>query len=114
MGDFLPAFRGTEEGLSVLGPARPAVFQVTSIQKNQYAIVAPLGTVCSGSLSMIHFRAAQLFCVQEGSLDGGQIMRLCFLSISAPSCVLGMAPWQSLSLSGAFQILKQLRSGQKC
>ena len=68
MGDFLPAFRGTEDGLSVL---QPAVFQVASIQKNQYATVAHFGTVCSGPFHRIHFLAAQHFWIQEGSLGEG-------------------------------------------
>lgn len=58
MGDLLPAFRGIEEGLSVL---LPAVSQVDSIQNNQYVIVALLGVACPGSLQIERQKEISLF-----------------------------------------------------
>ena len=48
MGDLFPAFRGTREGLSVLALV---VFQIASIQNNQYGIVAHLGWPALGLYS---------------------------------------------------------------
>lgn len=73
---------------------RAGCFPSSSIQKNQYTIVAQLGAVSSGSPNMIHFPAAGHFCVKRVPwVGGGRIMRLFFLSISALNRVLGMALW---------------------
>ena len=47
MGDLFRSFRETKEGQSVL--FEPADFQVTLIQKNQYAIKAYFGAASPGS-----------------------------------------------------------------
>lgn len=48
MGDLFPARRGTKEDQSVL--LAPAVFEITLIQKNQYAKGAFLGVAYSALL----------------------------------------------------------------
>ena len=53
MGDLYPTFSRGGEGLNVLALA---VSQVTSIQNNEYAIVAHFGVDCPGPLYSMNIR----------------------------------------------------------